>query len=297
MLKSVPRVAVLLVATLAATLRATLSAADPDEEPWLEFRHLSEEPKQGYKPVSAEDGATLYSAEAAIVDPIGFADVTPAEDGTGITISLTKAARKRLLQFTKDHVGEMAGFFLNGEMILGPIHIAEAIGGNPHLNGLPPGVGMSLVKAWSAPADASEGRRRLRIAGLGVIEVEIRERSGDAVVFLHQGSLYRIPISFLSRPELPEPQTEALWVSVTREAIRHDGLDLGTPIDALRYIRNTASEERLIILDCSKQEMDQIPEDEMKELTPLFAYSYDPGNFVGLRQRMAEDWKWPARQE
>ncbi len=65
MLKSVPRVAVLLVATLAATLRATLSAAGPDEEPWLEFRHLSEEPKQGYKPVSAEDGCKGRTKSAA----------------------------------------------------------------------------------------------------------------------------------------------------------------------------------------------------------------------------------------
>lgn len=297
MIKTIRWATLLLLTTLLTTVAATRAVGASDEGPWLEYKHLSHVALPRYEPVKTQRGETLYAAETALVDPIGFADVVPTEGGGAPTVTLTNAAGRRLLRFTKDHVGEMIGIFLDGAMIHGPMHIGEKFESIFLPDDLSSVDCMRLVEAWAAPVNTRKGKREIRIAGLGIITVEIRHQSGDAVVFLHAGSLYRIPITFLSRPALPEPDTEALRVVITREGIRQDGLDLGTPVDALRYIQKTANEKRFIMLDCSMEEMEQIPEDEMKALTPLFVYADDSGSFVGLRQEMPKDWKWSAKEE
>lgn len=289
--RRIPWAAVSLLVMLSTTLRA----APLNEEPWLELKHLSETPRPHYEPFETQSGETLYAAEAAIVDPICIADIVPAEDGSSITVTLTTAGRKRLLQFTEDHIGEKLGLFLDGEMIKGPLLINEAFAGITLGDDFPSAVRMRLVEAWAAPIHVREGKREVRVAGLGVIEVDIRHASAFAVQFLHEGSLYRFPVAFLSRPELPGPDSAVLRVKVTPRGIRADGSDLGTPTQALAYIKKMASEDQFVLLECNKQELDQLSDDEVAKFTPLFSYAYEHPSFVGLRQEMPKDWKWSSR--
>jgi len=290
--------AIWLVATLALTLYAIGRAAASDQEPWLEYKHLSETPRPGYEPVRTKTDETLYAAQAALLDPIGFADVVPTKDANGIIITLTTGARKRLLQFTEGHVGEMLGIFLDGGIIQGPVRIAkplslQKIGLTDELSSAQR---TRIVEAWAAPIDTSLGKRKFRVAGLGIIKAKISPGSPGDVTFLHEGSLYGLPVAFLSRPELPEPDREVIRVTVTHGAIRCDGSDLGTSTEALDYIKRTAKQDRLVLVECSKPELDEIPEDEIAKLEPIFLYLYSDAPFVGLRQEMPKGWQWPDHE-
>jgi|GEM_PF-3606918 len=273
-------------------------AGDPAKGPWLELRLLSHTPVPGYKQVTTPQGEKYYCAPTSYLDPLGFADVLPASNGNGLTIVLTPAAAKRVGEFTSEHVGDPIGILVDGELVRGPIVIGEPM--TPRRMSLPEELGKdvcdSLIRAWSAPPDTSPGRHKLHIQGIGTIETELHDGSPGDFTFLHDGSLYGLPLAFVSRPELnPKEKT------VQEAVIGEDSMTVGderfaTVQEALAYIKNQAGPKRLVLVTISKEQADTWPEARLTELMPLMHYLHSDAPYVGLRQRMPDGWAWPTSE-
>ena len=279
---------------------AEIQADYPEREPWLEYRLLSQTPVPGYKQVTTPQGEKYYCAPTSFLDPIGFADVLPASNGNGLRIVLTPAAAKRHGEFMSEHVGDSIGILVDGELVRGPAVIGEPLMGRGKRFSLSPQLGDeiddSLIRAWSAPPDTSPGRHRLHIHGLGTIETELHHGSPGDFQFLHEASVYCLPSAFAGRPELnPKEKT------VQEAVIREDDITVGderfaTVQEALAYIKNQAGPERLVLVTISKEQADTWPQARLTELMPLIDYLNSAPPYVGFRQRMADGWTWPTKE-
>lgn len=275
---------------------AELHADDLKKEPWLEYRLLSKTPLPGYMHVMTPKGETYYCAPTAFLNPIGFADVLPASNGNGVTIVLTIGATKHIREFTSEHVGDSIGIFVDGEFVRGPIGIAEPMA--PRRISLTEEVGKdirdNLVRVWSAPIDTGPGQHRLHVQGLGTIDADLHGGSPGDFQFLHEGSLYALPVSFASRPELNPKDKTVQEVVVREDWITAGDERFATVQEALRYIKNEAGPDTLLLVAISTVEPITWPKERMTELMPLLDYLHSNPRYVGFRQQMPEGWAWPT---
>lgn len=291
-------VLVLVAVTLVLMVGVGELRGDGDEkEPWLEYRHLSRAPLSGYTELLTPDGETYYSAATAFLDPIGFADVVPTSKRTEVTVVLTTGATKRFRKFTSEHVGELMGIFVDGELVRGPITInSPRLAPRRVSETLPADVCDALVQAWSARIDTRPGRQRLHIQGLGTIKIDLRRGAPGDLQFLHNGSLYGLPLAFATRPELNPKKMMIQEVVIHEDSITAGDKRFATVQEALAYVKKKAGPDKLLLVTISKLEADKWSKERLTELMPLVKYVHSNPPYVGFRQRMPEGWAWPTRE-
>jgi len=258
---------------------------------WFELRLLKNSYQLGYLKVQGRDGKFYYASVEAIVDCNYIADVELTQD-SAVTIFFTVGAAKRLEEFTACHIRERIGAFINGELRSAGV-ILDTL----------PGYALTLqqvfasqeaedfVRSWSAPVDTRPGRHKLNIQGLGDIEVELQGSVGGAGVaehiqFFHEGSIYQLPLSFLSRPGVPAKTVKLLKVSVWGDKIKAEEQELSGLRDLKHFIETNTGPEQLILIEILESDVDDLPQEWKEDLADIAKYTYD-SPYVGLCQIMS----------
>ncbi len=285
-------------ATTEAEGEAGISAeTNATQQPWLELRLLAESIRPGYLRVIAKDGHAYYAAPEVVVDATHIADVVPTKDGDGIELLFTSAAAKSFKEITTQHPGERLGVFVNGELLQAPIMRSQGVMRRLLLVGvLTPEQVEGFVRAWSTPPDTKRGKRLLHIQGLGNVEAEVQGGAGPGrVQFSYDGSLYNLPVSFVSRPEIPNKEQKLTTVIIRGDSIQAGEKRLKGSAELMRFVRDNTERGQLVMIDVSKVDTDSWTEKRKGELSPLIMYVYE-NPYAGLRQIMPSGWK-PARHE
>ena len=267
------------------------------QQPWLELHFLAESMRPGYLKVIAKDGHAYYASPEAVVDATHIADVVPTKGEGGIELLFTNAAAEVLGKITAEHQGERLGVFVDGELVQAPVIRGTGLMRKLVLAGtLSPEQIEDFVRAWSRPPDTRRGKRLLHIQGLGDVEAEVQGGAGPGrVQFFCDGSLYNLPVSFVSRPEIPTKEQKLTTVIIRGDSVQAGKKRLKDSAELMGFVRDNTERGQLVMIDVSKVDTDSWTEKRKGDLTPLIMYVYE-NPYAGLRQVMPAGWK-PARHE
>lgn len=258
---------------------------------WFELRLLKNSYQLGYLKVQGRDGKVFYAAEDAIVNCNDIADVELAQD-SAVTIFFTVGAAKRFEEFAACHIRERLGVFINSELISAGVILDTLLGYALTLQQVfSSQEAEDFVRAWSAPLDTRPGRRKLNIQGLGDFEVELQGSIGGAGVaehiqFFHEGSVYQLPLSFLSRPGVPTKTVKLLMVSVCGDNIKAEEQEFSGLRDLKQFIEANTGPEQLILIEILESDLDDLPQEWKEDLADIAKYIYE-SPYVGLCQIMS----------
>jgi len=148
--------------------------------------------------------------------------------------------------------------------------------------------------AGCASINSSSTEREVHVQGLGVVKVDLRGDS-ERLRFLHNGYLYLVPNSFVTRPELHPKEKEVLFLDIRPKELVANGRSLSTVEDAIQFLK-AAGPDKPALITVAHPEVVPLPQVRLEELAPLMEF-VNNSSFVGARQKMPAGWDWPEESD